>query len=314
MINKKSILFLQSVIGDIYSVSKFNEWFQNIIYKIESKKWSYCLRVSKRNSPEHVKYEIDILWSLKNLPVIELESIDGEYIFSVEDKVAILYKYIDGCIQENNTPQELKIVGNFLGSFHISNQGVLCPIGHQELYNLSDKIIQKYQKYIYNSDVPNRELLPKVIAEIQTNRLSEMNPKGPIHVDFSPRNTLWNDGELAAVLDFDNAYHGPYILDIGKSIMFFASSHGEFDVMKARDFFDGYRQRRSLADIEKKEVYRAIKFAFLSHIFVDYYMFAKNVTTREYFNYIIHDLYISYIAFLGQLNSDPDFLNTNKPT
>ena len=54
---------------------------------------------------------------------------------------------------------------------------------------------------------------------------------------------------------------------------------------------------RKLIDLEYNELYKAIKFAFLSHIFVDYYMRATKVTSEEYFNFIIDDLYKSYLDF-----------------
>ncbi len=95
MINKEAILFLADSIGEIYSFHKLNEGFQNTIYKIESERGDYCLRISKRNSREHVQYEIDVLLTLKNLPVIQLQSVDGDYIFSVDGKTVILYSYVE---------------------------------------------------------------------------------------------------------------------------------------------------------------------------------------------------------------------------
>ena len=72
----------------------------------------------------------------------------------------------------------------------------------------------------------------------------------------------------------------------------------------------GYVSKRPLTYNERGDIYKAIKFAFLSHVFVDYYMFAKKVTTEEYFNYIVKDLYISYNSFVTQLSFKPDFLYT----
>ena len=42
------------------------------------------------------------------------------------------------------------------------------------------------------------------------------------------------------------------------------------------------------------ECHKALKFAFLSHIFVDYYMRAIKATSKEYFDFIINDLYTAY--------------------
>lgn len=163
MITKKSVIFLQSTIGIIYSIHKLNEGFQNTIYKIESQKGDYCLRISKRNSKKHVQYEVDILECLRNFPVIKLQRVGGEYIFSVEGKAAILYLYIDGDFKENNTLKELNIGGEFLGEFHNECTDIKCPRDHFEFYNLSDRMIQEYSTYIADVDIPHKELLPKIV-------------------------------------------------------------------------------------------------------------------------------------------------------
>ncbi len=259
-----------------------------------------------------MQYEVDILECLRNFPVIKLQRVGGEYIFSVEGKAAILYLYIDGDFKENNTLKELNIGGEFLGEFHNECTDIKCPRDHFEFYNLSDRMIQEYSTYIADVDIPHKELLPKIVWELTDNTLSHEQPSGPIHVDFGPKNTLWKNGKLVAVLDFDNAYNGPYILDIWKSIMFFASFQWKFQIQKAKAFFNGYISKRILWVQERKEIYKAIKFAFLSHVFVDYYMYAKKVTTDEYFDYIVNDLFVSYKSFLIQLNSCPDFLYEDK--
>ena len=78
---------------------------------------------------------------------------------------------------------------------------------------------------------------------------------------------------------------------------FFEFKKGRFDEEKARHLYKAYIQKRSLTDTEYGQVYKALKFAFLSHVFVDYYMYAIGVTSREYFEYIVRDLYQSYKNF-----------------
>lgn len=198
----------------MYAIEKLNEGFQNEIYKIKSQKGEYCLRISKRNSPKHVQYEIDILRCLTDLPVINLQSVNGEYIFSVSGKTAILYSYIDGEIKHNNTDEELRIAGAFLADFHNSCHDIGYLETRFEYYNLSEQIIEEHKNIINDSLIPYREFLPEIIAGLSLNILSKKLPSGPIHVDLGPKNVLWKDGELAAVLDFDNAYNGPRVLDI----------------------------------------------------------------------------------------------------
>ena len=81
----------------------------------------FNMEVNKLNAAYYsafTPYEIDILLNLKNLPVIKLQSVDCNYIFSVEGKTAILYLYIDGIVKENNNSEELNMLGKFLAEFH----------------------------------------------------------------------------------------------------------------------------------------------------------------------------------------------------
>lgn len=214
MLTKKSIIFLKKSIGEIYSFCKLNEGFQNTIYKIESQKGDFCLRISKRDSKKHVQYEVSLLSYLKKIPVIRLQSVDGNYIFSIEGNTAILYSYIDGNLVEDNSLEELKIVGQFLGEFHSLCVKIKYPKDCFEFYSLPDKVILEHKNYIYSMNIPHKKLLSQIVSELRQNTLSDKQPSGPIHVDFGPKNTLWRDGTLVAVLDFDNAYNGPYILDL----------------------------------------------------------------------------------------------------
>ena len=99
---------------------------------------------------------------------------------------------------------------------------------------------------------------------------------------------------LTYIVDFDNGYVGPLILDLGKAIMFFASDKKKFDARKANLMIREYNKIRKLNKLEQKELKKAVNFAFLSHVFVDYYIRAIKVTPQRYFEWIINDLYASY--------------------
>ncbi|NOX71387.1 MAG: phosphotransferase [Candidatus Micrarchaeota archaeon] len=282
-------------VGEIKNISYLNKGFQNTIYLIDASKGFFCLRIYNKNKKAHISYEVSVLGLLKGMKVPEPVSVDGKRIIRFNDKYAILYKYIPGKHLKRVTEKQLMQIGEFLAEFHKRVRNFQWNKYRYKWYEIPDWKIRKYAAYSRKRKVKYIEYLPDVIKGLKANRLDERLPKGPIHVDLSINNVLFHNGELSGVLDFDNSYIGPFILDLGKTIMFFATTkRGRFNLKTALILYKAYTRKRKMTKLEYKELYKAIKYAFLSHIFVDYYMRAIELTTDEYFGFIINELYASY--------------------
>ena len=117
-------------------------------------------------------------------------------------------------------------------------------------------------------------------------------PSGPIHVDIKPENVLVNKGEVTGVLDFDNTYIGPYIIDIGKTIFWFCIKQGKLNKQLFSQFIKSYEQKRRLTPIERKFLGNAINYAIASHIYVDYYRYCYEKTTPyKYLKMLLKEFY-----------------------
>lgn len=71
-------------------------------------------------------------------------------------------------------------------------------------------------------------------------------PDRPIHGDFEPKNLLFKDGQLSAVLDFDQARRDALICDIAPLLMPFQP----LDTRLCAAFLEGYQSVRPLSDAE----------------------------------------------------------------
>ncbi len=282
-------------VGKINNVSHLNEGFQNTIYLIDASKGLFCLRIYNKNKKSHISYEVAVLDRIEGLKAPRPIKVNGNYIIRFNDKYAILYEYLPGKHLKRISEKQLIQVGEFLAEFHKKVRDFQWDGYRYEWYNIPDWKIKKYAAYSKKKKLKYIEFLPEIIRDLKKNRLDKRLPRGPIHVDLSVNNALFHEGELSGVLDFDNSYIGPFVLDLGKSIMFFATTKkGRFDVKKSRVLYNAYIRKRPLTKLEHKELFKAIKYAFLSHIFVDYYMKAIELTTDEYFDFIINELYKSY--------------------
>ena len=78
-------------------------------------------------------------------------------------------------------------------------------------------------------------------------------PSGVVHGDLFRDNVLWKAGDLLALLDFESAFHGPFIYDVCVTMAAFCYSDS-FDIDLARSLADGYRAERPLEPRETRAV------------------------------------------------------------
>lgn len=82
----------------------------------------------------------------------------------------------------------------------------------------------------------------------------------PVHMDFSPDNILYRNGEITGVIDFDYMYAGLDIRDLVKSANSFWMHDPGADWNVREKFYEGYRENRELEDdFRTREAYFRIE-------------------------------------------------------
>ena len=285
-------------IGKVIHIERYPQGQHNQTYKVDAEKGMFSLRIYNYKKPPQINFEVSLLNVLKGLPVPQLVArSDGKYSAKTGQKYAILYHFLPGGHLNHFTATQLQEVGRFIGQFHTRGQKFQWNKPRYQFYDLPDAKIRKFEFISRKNKVPHLEYLPTIIKELKENRLSSALPQGPIHVDIKPENALFYREKMSGIIDFDNSYIGPLLLDLAKSMVWFGTRNKRFHVNDALNIYYGYIQERKLTEQEHAQLYKAIKFAFLSHIFVDYYMRAMRKTSKEYFEFIINDLYAAYQTF-----------------
>lgn len=289
--------FIQNLGFKNISLQKYKLGEQNDSYLLKADNKRYTVRVFNHKKISQIRFEVILLNHIKGLEVPRLIKTKDRYIHKYKGKYIVVYEYIPGRHKKSFSDKELYEVGKFLGKFHNKGKGFRMS-KEEKLYDLPDAKISKMNKSITRSNITHKKLLPFIIEGLKESKLSKRLPKGPIHVDVKPDNILFKDGEVSGVLDFDNSYIGPYILDLAKSMVWFGSKNKKFKMPSP--IYKGYIKERKLNKLEEREMDNAITFAFLSHVFVDYYMRARKVTSKKYFDFIVNEFYQSYLDFKGK--------------
>ncbi len=225
-------------------------------------------------SKRSLEYELDLLRILKNLPVPHfLKDKRGKYIIDFRGSAVTIDQFIPGKQPKSITTRKAYRIGKFLGDFHnIGKRFNKKLAGRRRFYDLAPAVMRKMDFYVRKQKNP---ALRSVTAEVKRGVIENMIPKtlptGPIHVDIKPENELFISDTLTGILDFGNFYVGPYMIDIGKTIMWNCIEKRKLDRKLIRAFLRGYESKRKLTTTEREYLKKSILFAIYSHIWVDLY-------------------------------------------
>lgn len=303
-----------SLFGEIKEIKKYPSGQQNTTYKLNTSKGKFSLRIYSYKKCSQIEFEVALLNHCRRLKVLHLIKLNSSFIKTFNNKPFVVYKYLPGKQLKNFTKKQLKEIGEFIADFHNQTRNFKWNKHRYQFYNLPDWKIKQFEKFIRKKKVKHLSQLPKIIDELKQNRLSRNLPRGPIHNDIKPENVLFYKNKLSGVIDFDNSSFGPLVADLAKSMVWFGLQKNKFNLNQAMNIYQGYIGKKKLTTAEKDSLYKAIKFSFLSHIFVDYYMMAKGVLTNKYFEFIATDFYQAYKTFNlneKEFNKVLDFHNSS---
>ncbi len=285
----------------INGIERFHKGAINNTYKVStSNNKVYVLRVYNNKSAEEIKFEIDLLVHLKNLPVPGIIKFNNKRIFRVLDKPAVIYNYIPGKQLSSFKKKHLKQIGEFLGKFHEQGKNFKWEGTRNKYYHLPENKVKLYKKEIQKKGVKYSDLLPSIMDDLKKNRPGSWFQQGPIHIDIKPDNILFHKDELNGILDFDNSYIGPLLLDVAKTMIWFGMENQKFNLEKPLIIFQAYNSVKKIPEKERQSLLSVMKYAFCSHLFVDFYMMAKGRIPAAYFEYLMNDFYNCYQDFSSQ--------------
>lgn len=225
-------------------------------------------------SRESLQYEINMLNSIENMCIPKyIISINNNYIEKFKNNWVSVYYFLPGKTPKDINSFKAKELGKFLGEFHgKSKKFNRIPSSRRKFYDLNSKVLRKMRKLAY---CQNNKILKSVIQEVERgvvkNYPPNKLPKGPIHVDIGHGNELFIDDKLSGIIDFGNFYHGPFMVDVGKTIMWNCCYNKKLNQKLTMSLLKGYESKRKLNKLEKKYLKKSILFAIYSHIWVDLY-------------------------------------------
>lgn len=269
----------------------------NFSFVITTSRGRYFLRLCGRGnrwrSQEEVEGELRLISRLKeeNFPIIGFEKMkDDSAIINIKGLNGYLRKFSEcQAIEGNPSSRQLISVGRMFGKYHKIVKNFNSG-GLRKKINFGIKQTKQYfnqeKGNILQSKFRNKAKFIAVFAqEIDKIKLSSDFKTGMIHEDLGKRHVLWQDNEIAAIIDFDRSYYGYLILDLGQALRgwCFVDDWQKWSQRNSEQFLAGYEAIVYLSEKEKKYLLLAVKFAILERAlaFCTRYVYSRRPQARD---------------------------------
>jgi len=228
------------------------------------------LKISNDKTPKQLSNEQEILKTLQkykfNYALAPFETIDGNSIYHLDEYYGVVFPFIDGKppVIDNNSIKQLGYALASLHSLKLETNDLLSIRSHENVgyggisvadYCKLDDCAQDFKKLFL-------EIFPERLKNIPM----EQFPAGIIHGDLYFDNSLFKDGKLITLIDFEQSGRGRFILDIGIAISgsCLNKNMDNIDSELMQQFLAGYESKRPLTVIEQEHLVNAIIVGFFS--------------------------------------------------
>lgn len=172
---------------------------------------------------------------------------DHEYVLEHNGKPVYLKKFLDGEIVKRPTIQFVEQLGRRIAQLH----EIPCPDNIQTTspYGLS------YLDEVTSSDIdhPYIEWLKTKLEYIEA-LIPDQLPTGLVHGDIFPDNIIQKNGNLVAIIDFEDVSNYQLIFDLGMAITGLLTMDKIVDMSYPKALIKGYQEVKSLTPIEIKSL------------------------------------------------------------
>ncbi len=229
---------------------------------IETEKDKFVFRYYESRPENYALFEVNVLQYLVKRSYscpAPIRNIHGGFIGKYKNKPFALFEFMEGEHRKRVNP---KSIAQAIGKLH------KITIGYKPEYSEArdtydpkscwKNAISNSKKIKSKSETKKR--LDWLKIELEKLKLPKNLPAGVCHCDTHPSNFLYKNGQVSAVLDFDDASHVYLLYDIANMIYFWAWPHKkEIIFRRAKDLLKEYEKYRKLTDIEKNHLYDLLK-------------------------------------------------------
>ena len=247
----------------------YNAW--NTSYKVFTTRGIWLVKHLNFHSKKMIDRELRVLQSFdKRLPILfPVIAENGKPYITYRKKYILVFKFMNACpvlVGELLSKEALEDLGFYYALIHKTKAK---PIHTGDLYKKLERFFSKIPKsskeYI---------LAQKTFLLFRKNGFDKAKlPSGFIHTDLHTENLLVRKGKIVSVLDFEESHKGPFIYDLGYTILDTCWTGNNLSDSRVKTFLKGYEKVRKLNALERRFI---IDSAFLAGLYILHFSIRVN--------------------------------------
>ena len=253
-------------LGKIQNISRLFGGLMHKIFKIETDKGTYCIKVLNSEVMDRkeafdnfvVSESIANLAKQNGIPASSALNMEGNYLTKLDDIYYMVFDFVDGKIlkDENITIEHCKKIGNILAHIHSLDYKEigLKPnvVKYKRLYNWESYIDNpNFDKMSYKNVYLKNYKKYNSILKRANERFNESNKNQAIcHSDMDPKNVIWNK-DNPIIIDWECArLANPEKELLEDALCWSGFLSNNFSEEKFMAMFKEYSKYRSIDNIE----------------------------------------------------------------
>jgi len=237
-------------LGEFLSCKKMTCGYSNTNYKIVTSTGSYLYRICQRQSLDSIQYEMSLMQALKQIrfpAAFPISRKDKGYISLGNHGWITIYEFIEG-EQPKVTPKTVEEIALTIGQLSQFKDWRQLPRKNPISLDVCHQLIKDFgtSKYQYS------EIFSYFIEQTEylSPYLTQKIPKGMVHGDIFPDNTIFNGNKLTALIDFEFSCPDYLLIDVGVAINGFCFLNNRLNQELLIIFLKTYSKIRTLTPRE----------------------------------------------------------------
>ena len=241
-------------IGEVLSFHGIKEGIENSNFLIETTRGRFILTLfEERVDPNDLPFFIELMNCLRGFGVMcpkPIASFKHNILGRLCGRPAIIVTFLEGKAVTKIQPDHCGQLGAALSLLH--KAGAKCNLTRDNNLSLAGwvAIAQSIENELDNIKIGLRHELMTEIVYLREKWPNNL-PKGIIHGDLFPDNVFFLRGQLSGLIDFYFACTDSFTYDISVCLNSWCfEENGEFNIEKAKCFFEKYQALRPLSKLE----------------------------------------------------------------